>query len=132
MPAQENQIPEEPREDSEAKSYEELSGLADSGELTEESLQNELAKYRQAIQEEFETSQSEIPENIEEHTKKFFRKNLAHFLAQIVDLSQNASSETVRLSASKFGIQEALKDGRVEGDPVKDLIKKLQKTEATK
>jgi hypothetical protein len=111
----------------EPKPFDELDKLADSGKLD---LQKELAKYRKAYQEEFEESQKIAPDDAEQHTQDFFRKNLPELVAQVVWLAHNAESDAVRLSACKFGINEALKDSRAEGDPIKNLLKELGEKKA--
>jgi hypothetical protein len=107
-------------EDDNLKSFDELKGMSP------EDVQTELQRYHKAFEEEFEKSQEDNSENVHENTQRFFQRNLPHFLAQIVFLSQNAESESVRASMSKFGIQEALKAAEKEGDPVKQLISQLQ------
>jgi hypothetical protein len=67
-------------------------------------------------------------ENVERYTRDFFRKNLAQAAAQVVWLSSNASSDSVRLNACKIIIKEALEDARSEGDPLKELLGQLQNT----
>jgi len=95
--------------------------------VTPENLQEKLAAYQQAIKEEFEVSSEADPENIEEYTRDFFKKNIHIFAAQIAHLAIAADSETVRLNASKYGIEAALADSRADGDPMRDLLAELTK-----
>lgn len=107
---------------------EELKGfgeLSNDPDLNAETLQKELAKYRKAYAEEYETAMEQTPENAPEYTQKFFRQNLPEAAAQIVWLAHNADSESVRLSALKLIVSQAILDATSEGDPVKDLLKQL-------
>lgn len=100
----------------------------------DQTLQEELAKYKKAIQEEFESTGGNTltggsldpTENVEKYTRNFFRQNLAGAAAQIVWLSQNSTSDAVKLNASKLIIKEALEDARKEGDPMKELFEMLR------
>jgi len=112
--------------------YNELSDLADAGELTEEKLQEELNKYAQALAQEFEAQVVEAPENCEEYTRDFFKKNLPAAAAQIVFLSNNAYSESVKLNAAKFVVTEALANTKQDGDPVKQFLKQLSNVPTAK
>lgn len=112
-------------------SYEKLSDLADAGELTEEKLQEVLNGYAKAFQEEFEKSVSNSPENVEEYTRDYFKKNVATAAAQIVYLSNNAFSESVKLRAAQMVVSEALKDSRADGDPIRELLTELAKNDPT-
>ena len=126
---QNNQNPENgPQE----PDYNELSDLADAGELTEEKLQEELNKYAQALAQEFEAQVVEAPENCEEYTRDFFKKNLPAAAAQIVFLSNNAYSESVKLNAAKFVVTEALANTKQDGDPVKQFLKQLSNVPTAK
>lgn len=99
-------------------------------ELTPESLQEQLNSYHKAIAEEFETKTSAVPEKLEEYTSDYFKQNV-HFAArQIVWLSANAESETVRANCSKFVIQQAFADSEKDGDPIRDLMNELTKPKA--
>jgi hypothetical protein len=109
------------------KSGDELLEMADEGRLTPDKLQEELKKYRDAYQQEFEIAQKIAPENCEEHARDFFKKNLPELCAQIVWLATNATSESIQLSASKFSIELAIDASKGDGDPVKEMIKRLQK-----
>ena len=92
--------------------------------------------YAKALQEEFsredeQTSISHLDDpisNVDKYTRKFFRQNLPDAAAQIVWLSANSSSDSIRLRASTFIVKEALEDARLEGDPIKDLLSSLQMT----
>lgn len=110
--------------------YERLSDLADSGELTQEKLQETLNKYAAALQQEFEDSTNKNPENIEEYTRNFFKNNIYAAAGQIVFLSNNSESDSIRLRASQFIVQQALADCHDDGDPIKDLLKELAKSPA--
>jgi hypothetical protein len=109
-----------------AEEFDELKDKADSGELTQETLQQRLNEYSAALKAEFETQTKENPENVEEYCKDFFRRNVHSLAAQVIWLANNAESESVQLSAAKFGIGMALDEAKGEGDPIKDLLKSLQ------
>jgi len=103
---------------------------------TDEELAKELKSYAKALREEFaretaeENSTSGLTEpvsNVEKYTRQFFRQNLPDAAAQIVWLSCNSDSDSVRLRACQIIIKEALEDARVEGDPIKDLLSDLKK-----
>jgi len=129
----ENQNNNEPNNTPENEpDYNELSDLADAGELTEEKLQEELNKYAQALAQEFEAQVVEAPENCEEYTRDFFKKNLPAAAAQIVFLSNNAYSESVKLNAAKFVVTEALANTKQDGDPVKQFLKQLSNVPTAK
>ena len=108
------------------KSPEDLPGFdeLDARELSsEKSLQDELNRYRQAYQEEFEQAASNAsPENIEEYTREFFKKNITTAAAQIVFLSGNGETDSIKLRASKMVVDLALADSAADGDPVKELL----------
>ena len=65
--------------------------------------------------------------NVEKYTRQFFRQNLPDAAAQVVWLSCNSTSDSVRLRACQIIIKEALEDARAEGDPIKDLLHDLAK-----
>lgn len=115
----------------ELKNFEELDKQADSGNLTRQSLQDELNRYAAAYREEFELASKADPENVEEYTRDFFKQNIHQAAAQIVWLASNAESESVRGNMSKYVIEQATKDAEDAGDPVRALLKKLQNNDAT-
>ena len=100
---------------------------------SDEQLKRELKDYAKALREEFareeETSTTGITDptsNAEKYTRQFFRQNLPDAAAQIVWLSCNSTSDSVRLRACQIIIKEALEDARAEGDPIKDLLSDLR------
>lgn len=95
-------------------------------EMTPEKLQEQLTAYQTAIREEFEVSVETDPMNAEKYCTDFFKKNLPMFAAQVAFLAGNADSESVRLAASKLGIQLAREDSDNDGDGIGELLKKLQ------
>jgi hypothetical protein len=95
-------------------------------ELTAQEAEELLNNYHRAFREEFDAAIEESPDNVEELTRDFFKENAAMFAAQIAWLACKASSESVKLQASKIGLQFALEDSRADGDPVKELIRSLQ------
>jgi hypothetical protein len=102
--------------------------LDNNDELTPETLQKKLQEYSDALKQEYElaTDSTDEPKNVEEMTLHYFRKNVPHAVAQIVHLSQNSTSDAVRLNASKYIHQAAFKEEAESGDPIKDLLKQLQ------
>lgn len=99
-------------------------------ELTQQELQTALNTYAEAIRTEFEDSLKEQDEleNVPKYTQDFFKRNVAAAAAQIVWLGNNADSETVKLSASKYVVDKALEDATKDGDPIRDLLKELGAT----
>lgn len=110
------------------KTFEELNAMADAGELTQASLQEELHKYQQAIAEEYATTSTKS-ENVEANTREFFKNNVQQAAAQIVHLAQNGETPNIRLKASEFIIKEAFAGARHDGDPIKDLLTELTQTQ---
>ena len=54
--------------------FEQLSELADAGELTEERLQETLNSYAKAFQEEFANSVAKSPEDVEVYTTRLLQE----------------------------------------------------------
>lgn len=94
-------------------------------ELTEEDLQKRLNSYAEALRKEFEEATKAAPSNVEEYTRDFFKRNIHAAAAQVVFLSSNAESETVRLKASQYVIEMAIADGERDGDPIRAMLKEL-------
>lgn len=99
--------------------------MANDPEFTDEDAKRELLLYSQALRQEFEDKQHAEPENVAQHTQDYFKANSPHAIAQIVWLSLNAESETVRLNASKFIIDHAIKKEDADKDPVSALLRSL-------
>ena len=97
--------------------------------LSDEALQAELHSYAQALRQEFELTQAKQADNettnVERYTRDFFKKNLAHAAAQIVWLSSNSTSDSIRLKASQFIVKEALAASIGDGDPIAELLREL-------
>lgn len=94
----------------------------------DESLQAELKAYKKAIEEEFASNnetQLDPVTKTEAYTRKFFRQHLPAAAAQVVWLSSNSDSYSVRLKACSIIIKEALEDARSEGDPIRDILEQL-------
>lgn len=89
----------------------------------------ELAKYAEALRQEYEIKIAETPDNVQEHTKDFFQKVAHTAAAQIVFLADHAESETVRLNANKFILTQAFADEETEKDPLKALLAGLTKND---
>jgi hypothetical protein len=100
------------------------------GEITPENVQERLNDYITAYKQEFENKVSSDPENIEEYSREFHRKNAHMYLAQVAWLANNAESESVRLAACKFGLESARQEENDSGDPIKNLLKDLQDKKA--
>jgi len=98
--------------------------------LSDEALQAELHSYAAALRSEFELAQAKQADNetqnVERYTRDFFKKNLAHAAAQIVWLSSNSTSDSIRLKASQFIVKEALAGAQADGDPISELLRSLQ------
>jgi hypothetical protein len=94
-------------------------------ELTPERLQETLNNYAEAFRQEFETSTAASPENVEEYTRDFFKRNIHSAAAQIVWLANNASSESVKLKACTTIVHEALAPSTTPDDPIKQLMLEL-------
>lgn len=121
--------PNSDNEPKEPRPFEEL--MADDA-LTEAGLQAELEKYREALRGEYEVATTKNPDNIIELTRDFFKNNSSEAAAQVVWLMCHADSETVRLSAAKYVIDHGAVDAKVDGDPIKDLLTKLQANDPKK
>lgn len=104
------------------RSFEEM---ANDPEFTDEDAKRELLEYSKALRQEFEDKQYAEPENVAQHTQDYFKANSPHAIAQIVWLSINAESETVRMNASKYIIDHAIKKEDADKDPVSALLRKL-------
>lgn len=92
--------------------------------ITEE----ELRKYQQAIEQEYERAEAKaktVDETVE-NSVEFFRKNAAHAGATIVFLMEHSTSDSVRLGAAKYVIDRVMR-GQVDapGDPVAEILKGL-------
>lgn len=87
---------------------------------------DELHAYREAIEQEYQTKVANAPDDVDALTRDFFKKNAVAAAAQIVYLSQNAESETVRGSMSKYVIEKAVEDADKDGDPIRKLLEGLQ------
>lgn len=100
-------------------------------ELTPDRLQDELAKYQAALKQEFELAEKAAdgfdPLMVEASLKKFWLSNAPMSAAQIVWLAQFADSETVKLKANQFVIEQAKELSEAENDPVKRILMGLMK-----
>lgn len=108
-----------------AESDEQFEKLMNDSGLTEESLQAELNRYSASLHKELQDSLAQEPENVEEYTRNFFKKNVHSAAAQIVWLSNNADSESVKFSASKYVVGMALEVEKDDKDPLKSILKSL-------
>lgn len=106
--------------------------LSNDPELTPEKVAEALNVYATALQKEFEEKTQAEPENVAQYTKEFFKRNVHGAAAQIVWLSTFAESETVKLSASKYVVEQAIKDEEDAQDPVRDLLTKLKANDGNK
>lgn len=114
----------EPNEDNTPEEIE-LLAQARKGELTEANLQQKLNEYSLALKQEYETKTKERPDDLEEHTRDYFKDNLHNAAHQVVWLSNNADSESVRLSSCKLIIATALEQSKADGDPIAGLLAEL-------
>lgn len=88
-----------------------------------------MQAYRNALQQEYEVAENES-RSAALTTQHFHKDHLPEYNAQIYYLAMNADSESVRLSATKYGIDRALiEEDALKGqnDPVTELIKSMQK-----
>lgn len=111
--------------------FNELMKKADAGELSSRELEYIMQEHARMVREEFEAATAENPENAEKAKVDFCRNHMGTSLAQIQWLSLNADSESVRLAASKFLVQGAIDESEREGDPIKELMQKLQAAPAS-
>lgn len=110
--------------------FDTLNTMADSGELTAESLQERLNEYHKAFEQEYAEANTKKPDDIEQNTRDFFKKNVNSAAAQVVWLSQNAASESVQFAACKYVISEAFTKAQLEREPFQDLIDQLMQKPA--
>lgn len=100
--------------------------MADEPELTQESLQAKLREYHAALRSEFEAATSKEQED--QATLEYFKKHIPVAAAQVVHLAQNSSSDSTRLSASKYIIDYVEKqEASTGGDPLANLLSDLKK-----
>lgn len=99
--------------------------------LDQESLQRQLNEYQAAIQAEFEMAQEAKPDDTIENTLEYFQKNVPLACAQIVYLATHSTSDSTRLSASKYIIDRVFK-GSVDSphDPLKAIFDSLRGPES--
>lgn len=118
----------------EVKSFEELMEAADSGKMTEDEMQDELAKYKRAIEQEYESQipHAEAEDNVEAVTRGFFKKCTPSAATTIFHLSQFADSESVKFSASKYIIEAGRDESEKDGDPIKEFLNSLGKDKKNK
>jgi hypothetical protein len=123
-----NAAPDDPTANQPLRDFDSLMG---DNTLTPDSLQAELNKYAEAFKQEYELNSAADPSQVHEYTKDFFRKNVHSAAAQIVWLANSAESESVRMNASKYIVEAALAEGDAAGDPIKDLLNRLTKNDAS-
>jgi len=108
----------------------EFPDLDPEAEHTPESLEATLHEYAKAVRSEFEIAQANAEkspqENAEGFAVDFAKNNLGNSLAQIAWLSQNSTSDAVRLNASKYLTDLAREDAKKDGDPIKQLLQELK------
>lgn len=117
--------PNTPNDETPPNDTSEYDKLYSDPDLTPEKLNDKLNDYARAYQQEFETRTQAQPEDVELHTRDFFKRNVHCAAAQVVWLSSNADSETVRLNASKAILAYAFEDAKNDGDPFKQLMREL-------
>ena len=115
----------------EVKQMPEFPDLDPEQEHTPESLEATLHEYAAAVRSEFELAEKAASGNPEENAEgfaiDFAKKNMANALAQVAWLSNNSTSDAVRLNASKYLIDVAREDAKKDGDPLKELLSKIKK-----
>ena len=116
-------------ENEETPSFDELMQKADKGNLSNNDMEKILQDYSRAVREEFEMATAKNPDNAEEAARDFARKHQGESLAQIHWLSINADSESVKLNASKYLVQLAISESNADGDPIKQIMHQLMKTD---
>ena len=119
------QEPANPTQSSKPTGPRDFDSLMGDNNLTQESLQAELNKYAEAFKQEYELATAASPENVEEYTRDYFKKNVHSAAAQIVWLANNAESESVRGNMAKYIVEAAIAEGDAAGDPIKELLKSL-------
>jgi len=92
-----------------------------------ESLEAKLREYSQAIRSEWEDAQVTLSDEQDAETFSidFAKEQLPNNLAMIQWLSQNSTSDSVRLNAAKYLTDIARKAAVDDGDPMEKLMKKL-------
>jgi len=93
-------------------------------------LQQELANYQKALEEEWGSAKLELPENHEqlvEATRKEIIRGIPKAVSNIVFLAEHAANENVRLKACMYLTDNGLGEGGKFNpeDPMDVLIKKL-------
>lgn len=94
------------------------------------SLQQELADYKKALEEEWGQSNLELPENHEalvEATRKEIIRGIPKAVTNIVYLAEHADNENVRLKACMYLTDNGLGEGGKFNpeDPLDKLVKQL-------
>lgn len=99
----------------------------DTNLATEERLkvQEELNAYREAMEKEFERQQQLSPESLEEQLTSFFKSQVPMAAGNIAWLAMCASNEGVRLSASKYIIEQGREEAKCQQHPLTDLINRI-------
>ena len=109
----------------------EFPDLSPDEEHTPDSLEQKLHEYAAAVRSEFAAAEAaangDPKENADQFAADFAKDNLGNSLAQIAWLSQNSTSDSVRLNACKFLTELAREDARKDGDPFKELMRRLTK-----
>lgn len=102
-------------------------GIGNDESLTPELLQNKLAEYQKALQQEYEdeVDGARSSDDVKTITQDYFRTNVPLAAAMIVRLAMNSTSDAVRGNMSKYIIQAAFDEEKDSGDPIKALLKEL-------
>lgn len=114
------------------ENFDDLKKSLDSGELTQESLQEKLKLWHAAYEQEFLEAQTKAtePADVAANTRQFFRNNAAASAAQIAHLAQFAYSEGVRASCSKYIVDKVMEDAEHEDNPIRSLMESLRKNDS--
>lgn len=101
-------------------------------EAVKKQLQEELAKYEKAFEEEWATEKAYedgklTPIEIRRRTKELLTQATPKAVASMLHLSQHARSEQVRMAAAKFILEASIgkESGGLVGDPMLELMEGL-------
>jgi hypothetical protein len=90
--------------------------------LSDNEIQKAFNEYNAALEEEYQEKIEAEPEDVQELTRDFFKKQVVQAATQIVWIAHNSESDSVRLNACKLILAQAFEDAKQDGDPVRALL----------